>query len=342
MYLPQDKADVLERLVTTHGFNINVQKSMDKMTPAHLSVWLRKHHLTDLLRKLGADCDNVINKYGESVDGLIAMHKRKDNLVWMDLEFTSLTDPEILEVAVIITDGTMEKELARQRWVIHASEAKINSLEDWHQRHFCDVQDGGNGLFSECLASEMSVEECEQELLVLLSQHCEERQNCLAGSSVHCDRQVLNTQMPAVYKFLSHQIIDVSTFIGAARRWRPALSDPREYQRNKAKKARRMAENLSKSVVNDSKSAEDDSKSAESDSKLAENGTNEAEKELKSSTDAEDGVVDDSIAAKKGVASDVSGAASEYDGHRAMADIERSIEVGRWARDVFFNPVDSS
>ena len=54
-------------------------------------------------------------------------------------------------------------------------------------------------------------------------EHCPAGCCPLAGQSVHCDREVLLTAMPAVYKHVSHQVIDVSTINSLLSRWSPAL-----------------------------------------------------------------------------------------------------------------------
>jgi oligoribonuclease len=67
-----------------------------------------------------------------------------------------------------------------------------------------------NGLIQACLHSETTQEDWRRELLDFLQSHCQRRPR-LAGFSVHVDRGVLRTQAPEVYRFVSHQIIDIST-----------------------------------------------------------------------------------------------------------------------------------
>mgnify|MGYP002817540158 FL=1 len=59
------------------------------------------------------------------------------------------------------------------------------------------------------------------QLLALLSKHCVEKACPIAGFSIQCDREVLQREMPEIYAFLNHRIIDVSSFTGMMERWLP-------------------------------------------------------------------------------------------------------------------------
>jgi len=165
-------------------------------------------------------------------------------MVWLDLEMTSsiyddLSQPEILEAALIITDKEL-RELARGHWVVEHTAETLASLSRWHQSNFATEKEGGNGLFNEVLGtSAQPKEQCESEMLELIRSHCPERGCPLAGNSVHCDREVLRMEMPLVYRYLSHRIIDVSTVFGLADRWLPErlLIPPRPPKRRQAHRA---------------------------------------------------------------------------------------------------------
>ena len=98
------------------------------------------------------------------------------------------------------------RELVRGHWIVHKCESFLESLSPWHQNNFTQ-----NGLFAEVLVSNTTKIEFEEELLQLLRAHCPPGQCKLAGSSVHCDREVLLLEHPLVYQHLSHAIVDVST-----------------------------------------------------------------------------------------------------------------------------------
>lgn len=161
---------------------------------------------------------------------------RCQNLIFLDLELTSgfydfEDESDILEVAVIVTDKDME-ELDRGHWVLGGfSRQHLESLGDFHKENFRDAEpggefppfgpDGGNGLFSDVLASRLSLEQVESEVMELIERHCPLGECPLVGYSVQCDREVIKDKMPRLYRHLSHQIIDVSGFFTVARYWLP-------------------------------------------------------------------------------------------------------------------------
>jgi len=214
------KAAAIELLVSLPGTEINVQRDSDRCTPLHLAIWRRNAGMITLLQRLGANT-KITNKYGESCEQLLEKREKMSNLVWMDLELTSLEDPHILECAVIITDKELnEIPESRGHWVIHHKKSEMDQLSSWHQNTFAS-RPQGNGLLEDVAKSKLTLAHFQTELLQLLRKYCVEGQNSLAGSSVHCDREVLRQRTPAIFKFLSHRIIDVSTLHGLAERWIP-------------------------------------------------------------------------------------------------------------------------
>eukprot|EP00392_Amoebophrya_sp_AT5.2_P017489 g17851.t1 len=61
----------------------------------------------------------------------------------------------------------------------------------------------------------------ESECLSLIKEYCPEGACPLSGNSIQCDREILYTETPSIYHYLSHRIIDVSSFLGVAERWMP-------------------------------------------------------------------------------------------------------------------------
>lgn len=56
-----------------------------------------------------------------------------------------------------------------------------------------------------------------------LKKHFVEKRCSLAGNSVHVDKEVLKREMPSVHDYLSHRIIDVSSFQEILHRWAPGI-----------------------------------------------------------------------------------------------------------------------
>ena len=58
--------------------------------------------------------------------------KKKDNLVWMDLEFTGLSDEQIIiETACIITDKNLNILEEGPNIVVHRTSDELKIIEDW-------------------------------------------------------------------------------------------------------------------------------------------------------------------------------------------------------------------
>jgi oligoribonuclease len=219
------------------GFNLNAQRDSDQCTPLHLAIFYKKHEAIDALKELGVDT-TLENSYGESCDAKYEkLAESMHNLIFLDLELThgqydaSWSSSRILELALIVTDKDL-KELDRGHWVVGGfSSDELNCLSEFHQKTFRDAKPGGtfpplpgtsgNGLFTDVLGATTSKAQVEQEVLKLLRKHCVEKASPLAGNSIQCDREVLLREMPAVYGFLNHRIVDVSSFTGMMERWLP-------------------------------------------------------------------------------------------------------------------------
>ncbi|CAF0910802.1 unnamed protein product, partial [Didymodactylos carnosus] len=227
---------LVRHAVEKYKFDLNVQRESDDNTPLHLCGWYQKAEMFALLIELGADT-TLKNKYDELAAGLNEYQQKAMNIVWLDtgkvffycrhqslitiipiLELTSLDDPHILECAIIITDKDLN-ELERGNWIIHYEQDELDKLSEWHQKAFTARDKGGNGLFEDLVKSGTQKEQMEEEILELLKRHCPRKGCPLAGSSIHCDREVIKLRMPQVYEYMHYRIIDVSSFMGVMGRW---------------------------------------------------------------------------------------------------------------------------
>lgn len=104
--LVQEKMDeVIRHIITEHKFNINVRRDSDGLTPLQLAMENQNMELCEILRELGGEDIQTEDVWTWSPDD------EKDkalNIVWIDLEMTSIEDPEIMECAVIITDKDLK------------------------------------------------------------------------------------------------------------------------------------------------------------------------------------------------------------------------------------------
>lgn len=219
------KQKAIEALANRLG-QINAQRDSDKCTPLHLSAWKKNIDLTKVLLELGAD-PLIENSYGENSIKLQELVQKSKQICFLDLELTHFALPSeesntILEVAILITDADLV-EISRREWVVSKTESELEKLSEWHKKTFNDVENGGNGLFKAIKSAEaLPFEQVAAEVFAFVKEYCPEKCCPLGGFSVHCDREVLKREIPAVYNYLSHQIVDVSTILQLASRWQPA------------------------------------------------------------------------------------------------------------------------
>lgn len=144
-------------------------------------------------------------------------------LVWIDLEMTGL-DPDkdvIVEAAVIVTDGSLETVVEGPDIVIgQPDEALDRMVEVVAEMH------GKSGLTDAVRASDITVEQAEQQLLDFVTAHVPApRLAPLAGNTVHADRAFLRRYMPKLEAHVHYRHVDVSTVKELAKRWQPELAD---------------------------------------------------------------------------------------------------------------------
>ena len=140
-------------------------------------------------------------------------------LVWIDLEMTGL-DPDtevIVEIAVIITNGSLTKMIEGPQLVIHAEDSVLENMAP-----IVREMHATSGLIDDIKASTLSVARAEELVLDFVKEHVPERGYApLAGNSVHADRAFLRTHMPDLEAWFHYRNVDVSTVKELARRWYP-------------------------------------------------------------------------------------------------------------------------
>jgi oligoribonuclease len=144
-------------------------------------------------------------------------------LVWVDLEMTGL-DPDtevIVEIAVIITDGSLTEIIEGPHLVLHADDAVLERMAPIVQE-----MHAASGLIDDIRQSSLSAARAEQVVLDFVKEHVPEAGHApLAGNSVHADRAFLRKHMPALESWLHYRNVDVSTVKELTRRWYPDTLD---------------------------------------------------------------------------------------------------------------------
>jgi hypothetical protein len=102
----KDMPDVIRHIIQEHKLDINIRRDSDGVTPFQLASKNEDSDMCDVLKELGAAEIQTedVSKWSPDEDREKAM-----NIVWVDLEMTSIEDPQILECAVIITDKDLNE-----------------------------------------------------------------------------------------------------------------------------------------------------------------------------------------------------------------------------------------
>lgn len=138
-----------------------------------------------------------------------------DRWVWLDLEMTGLDETScvILQVAMVITDPHL-RILAEIDLPVWQPEATLSSMipivRSMHTK---------NNLLDRVRTSEHSLEQAQQELMAILTQHVAYKRGVLAGNSIYVDRRFLQRYMPVFEGYLHYRQIDVSSIKLLSHAW---------------------------------------------------------------------------------------------------------------------------
>lgn len=132
--------------------------------------------------------------------------------VGLDLEKDS-----ILQIACIVTNGSLSQCIEGEEIAIHHSDEVLDGMNEWCQEHH-----GRSGLVDQVRASTVTMSEAEERVLQFIQTYAE-RNSPIAGNSVHVDVQFLKKYMPRVASYVHYRIVDVSTIGELCRRWYPRV-----------------------------------------------------------------------------------------------------------------------
>ena len=94
--------------------------------------------------------------------------KRKDNLIWIDLEMTGLNPDAdlIIEIATVVTDKELRVVAEGPVQAIHQSDDILDSMDEWNKR-----QHKTSGLIDRVRASTVDESGAEQQTLEFYREH---------------------------------------------------------------------------------------------------------------------------------------------------------------------------
>lgn len=147
------------------------------------------------------------------------MAERSDRLVWVDCEMTGLElgSDLLIEVAALVTDSELNVLGEGIDVVIGATHEQLaNMLPVVRDMH------ASSGLTQEVLASTVTLQQAEQQVLAYVREHVPEpRKAPLCGNSIATDRGFLTRDMAELDNWLHYRMVDVSSIKELARRWYP-------------------------------------------------------------------------------------------------------------------------
>lgn len=136
-------------------------------------------------------------------------------LIFLDLETTGLdTDKDkILEVGAFICNDNLDV-IDEFSSPVYCRSDILANMSDW-----CVDTHGKSGLLN-LIPDAPAAWLVEERLLSWLQMNdVRHKQGKLVGYSIHFDRAVIRRQMPKLDEFLSHRMVDVSSFRDIANRW---------------------------------------------------------------------------------------------------------------------------
>ncbi|MBI0325953.1 oligoribonuclease [Burkholderia plantarii] len=142
------------------------------------------------------------------------------NLVWLDMEMTGLNpdSDRIIEIAVVVTNSTLDKAVEGPVLAIHQSDETLAKMDAWNQSTH-----GRSGLIDRVRASTVSEADAAAQIEAFLAQYVSPGKSPMCGNSICQDRRFMARWMPELERFFHYRNLDVSTLKELCRRWQPAI-----------------------------------------------------------------------------------------------------------------------
>ncbi len=142
------------------------------------------------------------------------------NLVWLDMEMTGL-EPDtdrIIEIAVVVTNSTLDKVVEGPVLAIHQSDETLAKMDDWNKNTH-----GRSGLIDRVRASSVDEAQATEVIRAFLGNYVPPGKSPMCGNSICQDRRFMARWMPELERFFHYRNLDVSTLKELCRRWQPAI-----------------------------------------------------------------------------------------------------------------------
>ena len=142
-------------------------------------------------------------------------------LVWVDMEMTGLNPvvDRIIEVAIVVTDDSLEIVAQSEAIAIRQPAAVLEAMDQWNR-----ATHGRSGLVARVLASPWTEASAEQALLDFLAPWVPPGKSPMCGNSICQDRRFMARYMPRLEAHFHYRNIAVSTLKELCKHWRPEVA----------------------------------------------------------------------------------------------------------------------
>jgi oligoribonuclease len=149
------------------------------------------------------------------------MAQDPNGLIWLDMEMTGLSpdSDRIIEIAIVVTNSSLETVVEAPVLVIHQPDAVLETMDSWNKSTH-----GKSGLVDKVKTSRLDEAEAERQMLAFLAQHVPEKTSPMCGNSICQDRRFLARWMPKLEAYFHYRNLDVSTLKELAKRWKPDIA----------------------------------------------------------------------------------------------------------------------
>jgi oligoribonuclease len=149
------------------------------------------------------------------------MAQDPNGLIWLDMEMTGLSpdSDRIIEIAIVVTNSSLETVVEAPVLVIHQPDAVLEAMDSWNKSTH-----GKSGLVDKVKTSRLDEAEAERQMLAFLAQHVPEKTSPMCGNSICQDRRFLARWMPKLEAYFHYRNLDVSTLKELAKRWKPDIA----------------------------------------------------------------------------------------------------------------------
>ncbi|MGE5384286.1 MAG: oligoribonuclease [Betaproteobacteria bacterium] len=148
------------------------------------------------------------------------MARDANNLVWLDMEMTGLNpdSDRIIELAMVVTNGSLELVAESPAWVVHQSDAVLAGMDEWNQKTH-----GRSGLIDKVRASTQDEAAVAAEARAFLEKYVAKGASPMCGNSICQDRRFMARYMPELETWFHYRNLDVSTLKELSKRWVPEV-----------------------------------------------------------------------------------------------------------------------